>query len=389
MRVLVVAPLAATHMTAMVPLCWALRAGGHELLVACAPDMAPVVRGAGLCVAVVGADEPVHAQINARTSPDFFPATPFGDRTSQWGRFVWETAAEPQTAYADRRFDAYLRLARQWRPDVVLYDHIALIGRLLGAVLGVASISHRWGLDPTAGPFEDKVRRDLAPLCRKYDRESLPRPDLVLDPCPPCLQVEDAEPGLRMRYVPFNGTGVRPSWAGERPPRPRVCVCLGGTVLDVVSARPLHAIAEAFGAANELEIVVAVTPANRRAVGALPERFQVVESLPLQLFLDTCDLVVCAGGAGTGLTACAFGVPQVVLPQWFDQFDYGRRLADAGAGVTLPTLDEQSDTGGLRDTAEKIIGDGSYRTAARDIARQIEAAPAPATIVAKLVELAG
>jgi UDP:flavonoid glycosyltransferase YjiC (YdhE family) len=372
---------------AMVPVCWGLRLNGHDVLVACPPDLAGTVRSAGLSAVTIGEEVRLLAEIAANASPEWYPSVAFADRTSEWGRMVWELSTSHQVQYAAGHARAYLEFAQGWEPDLVLYDHITYTGRLVAAGLGVPSVSHRWGVDPTAGPFEDKVRADLLRTCAELGLPDFPEPDVLLDPCPPSMQVPDAPAGRPVRYVPFNGTGLLPDWAREPTRRPRICVCLGGTTLDVIGPRPVHRVAEAVAGRDDLDVIFALTAANREAVGALPDSVRVVEALPLSLFLESCSAVVSTGGSGTGLTATVFGVPQLVLPQWFDQFDYGSRLAAAGAGITVPTKEGQDDVAGLAAALDRLLTDPHFSTATEKLAAEIQAAPSPGEVAQQLAAL--
>nr|WP_187764651.1 nucleotide disphospho-sugar-binding domain-containing protein [Saccharopolyspora spinosa] len=225
----------------------------------------------------------------------------------------------------------YLRLAEAWRPSVLLVDVCALIGRVLGGLLDLPVVLHRWGVDPTAGPFSDRAHELLDPVCRHHGLTGLPTPELILDPCPPSLQASDAPQGAPVQYVPYNGSGAFPAWGAARTSARRVCICMGRMVLNATGPAPLL---RAVAAATELpgvEAVIAVPPEHRALLTDLPDNARIAESVPLNLFLRTCELVICAGGSGTAFTATRLGIPQLVLPQYFDQFDYARNLAAAGA----------------------------------------------------------
>ncbi|HTN03980.1 MAG TPA: nucleotide disphospho-sugar-binding domain-containing protein, partial [Planctomycetaceae bacterium] len=55
----------------------------------------------------------------------------------------------------------------------------------------------------------------------------------------------------------------------------------------------------------------------------------------LELF-PLCGAVVHHGGIGTTARALAAGIPQVLLPQAWDQCDNARRIEKIGAGIGLP-----------------------------------------------------
>ena len=69
---------------------------------------------------------------------------------------------------------------------------------------------------PSSGPLAARVGMDLADV--------RPAGDLVLDPCPPGMQVRLAAPSEPVRFVPYNGPSVLPDWlrraAGPAPGLP-------------------------------------------------------------------------------------------------------------------------------------------------------------------------
>jgi UDP:flavonoid glycosyltransferase YjiC (YdhE family) len=385
MRVLTVTPPGSSHLAAMVPLCWALRAAGHEVLVAALPDSVSAARGAGLNVVEIGTEQPT----DEGPGEDMFPAEAAGQRDTDLGRFIWHLLATDMAQHATDNVEEWLRVARAWGPDLLLVDPMALAGRILQGVLGVPAVAHRWGVDPTAGPFEEKVQELLAPLCGRLGLPGLPAPTLVIDPCPPSLQAEDAPTGQLIRYVPHNGTASLPEWALTRPAGRRICVCMGGTVMALAGPRSFLRTVDALAGLDDVDAVAALTPADRHTVGELPAGIRVVESLPLNLFLGTCDLLIHHGGSGTGLTGTSFGLPQLVLPQLADEFDYGRRLAEAGAGISIPDAAGQSDVDGIRAAITKLLADPGYAEAAQRLRAEIDAAPAPDTAVGVLEDLVG
>ncbi|GLZ36300.1 glycosyl transferase [Lentzea sp. NBRC 105346] len=360
---LMMPPPAASHVTAMVPLAWALRACGHEVLVAGQPDVLPVARSAGLSTVDVGEPADLTRAGQEAMPEDMFPASAFGDRHTDMGRYLWNMTAGAWVQHAEQHETAYLRVARAWRPDVVVSDSVTLVSRMVSAELDVPLVFLRWGVDPTAGPFEETAREHLSPLAD---------PALIIDPCPPSLQVEDAAPGHRFRYVPYNGAGSLPEWATGQASRPRVCICPGTSIMALTGPGPVRRVLQALDG-MDVEVVAALTTENRRMLGRVPTHVRVVESLPLNLFLGTCDVIVHHGGSGTGLTATAHGVPQLVLPQWTDQFDYGRRVGEAGAGISIADHCGQRDVDRLRRALTTLIAKPDYAFAAARLRAEMSA----------------
>ena len=92
-------------------------------------------------------------------------------------------------------------------------------------------------------------------------------------------------------------------------------------------------------------------------------------------------------GTGTTLTACAFGLPQLVLPQLGNESVWGARLADAGLALMLKDPSRQDDPAAVREAVRELLEDDRYATGARKIADEIGSLPAPAALVPELEAL--
>jgi UDP:flavonoid glycosyltransferase YjiC (YdhE family) len=388
MRVLLMATPVPSHLTPLTPLVWALRAAGHQVLLAGQPDLADAARAAGVSIVPVGA--PFHVE------DLLFEGLPDGRRPIEvrprpapavlgnYGR-VWMT-------HAKYLLPRYLEVAREYRPDLILSDPLEYSALVVGGVLGVPVVQHRWGVDAISTPARHAVRPAFAGICRRLGLAGLPDPTVLLDPCPPALQLTEAEPGTPIRYVPFNGAGELPSWvraAGTGPGSAgvrRVAVTLGGT-LAVNGVPFLRRLLAALGGRPGIELVATVDARHRDALGAVPDGVHVVDPTPLDLFLPGCAAVVHHGGSGTTMTATAFGRPQLVLPQLADHFGHGDRLAALGAGLALDTAEAQHDPALLRDALDALLTEPGYAKAAAELRADIERAPSPARVAADLARL--
>jgi glycosyltransferase len=249
-------------------------------------------------------------------------------------------------------------------------------------------VRHRLGPDWFSGAFEAALSRRLRGLCCGVGLAGLPEPALIVDPCPASLQVPGVPVGRAVRFVPFNGSGVVPDWVERRASGPRVCVSLGTHVLRMNGVPLFRRVVEAVCGLGGVEVVAAVSAGDRVLVGELPAGVRLVESVPLNLFLGGCDVVVHHGGAGTGLTTAAFGLPHLVLPQFADQFTFAERVAAAGVGVQVADVAGQADAAVLQAAVRRLLEESAYRRAAGRLAEQIEQTPSPAELVPTLDQLA-
>ncbi|TVZ80510.1 glycosyltransferase [Streptomyces sp. BK340] len=384
MRVLMTSFPKPSHFAHMVPLAWALRASGHEVIAAAQPDLAPMVASAGLSMAQVGghyyADDLMlrHLHDGRRLLELTDPTTP---RSLQDSAKTWQMHAR----YVLPR---YLEFARQWKPDLILSEKLEFAGPIVAKALGIPSVHHRFGVDAYTDPGLAAASDSLHMSCERLGLDGYPEASLILDPCPPELQMPGLKPGRSVRHVPFNGAGLMPSWA-RRGERRRVCVSLGNQTLLLNGVPLLRHVIEAFEGLDHLEVLVTAESRYLEAIGDVPHHVRIVEPTPLNLFLDSCDLLISHGGPGTMLTALGMGIPQLILPQWTGHFETGSRLAELGAGRTLENAADQDNPLLVREAVLALLEEDGYRKAAMGLADSMKSLPTPAELVPDLEALAG
>jgi UDP:flavonoid glycosyltransferase YjiC (YdhE family) len=93
-------------------------------------------------------------------------------------------------------------------------------------------------------------------------------------------------------------------------------------------------------------------------------------------------VVVCHGGSGTVFGALAAVVPVVVVPVFADQFENGRRVAAAGAGVVVEVdggsrarVVDERDAPRIQDAVQTVLATAHYRERTQAIAAAIVLAP--------------
>ncbi|MEV5753959.1 nucleotide disphospho-sugar-binding domain-containing protein [Actinoallomurus sp. NPDC052308] len=366
-----------SHLYAMVPLAWACRAAGHDVLVATQPALLDTVRRTGLPVVPVGHDVDALAAFRDIALP---PAEPAGGARPRGGPRVLGLFA----ALAESMVDDLIALGRTWQADLVVYEPTAMAGPLAAAALGVPAVRHLYGTDllGAAGPF---LAEALDPLRRKLGLGDVDLSGVAtVDPCPAGLQVPVASRRVPMRYTPFNGPGTFPR-PSARSGRPRVCVTWGTTPARVDRRLFLAGEVTRAIAGLDVDVVVAVTSAQRELLGELPREVWVVESAPLHLLLPECDLVVGHGGAGTILTAVANGLPMLLIPCLPDHVRHAARAGEAGAAVVLPARCDDAEP--IRNGLTELLATPAHHTAAERLRRELAEQPTPAQVVGELERL--
>jgi len=373
MRVLFVSTPGAGHVFPMVPLAWALRAAGHEVLVA-TTDTGLVAERAGLPVVDLAPDvdfDAVRVRM-MRDEPQLAKQVLTGKLADV--RMVVTAFARLSALLSD----GLVAAASTWSPDLIVQSQLQGAGLVAAAKVDVPLVEHGFGFARTDG-MPALFRDHMAEVFDRYGVD-LPTRHAGIDVAPPSM-LDGPPQGWSMRYVPYNGGATLPAWLDTPPERPRIAVTVG----TVVPARDgLSSLRRLVDAASQVdaEFVLALGKADPAALGPLPANVRPVGWVPLSSLLPTCQAIVHHGGAGTTLTALACGVPQLVLPTGADR--YINAEAVRGRGTAVVSSPEDVTDLELRS----LLDSHQLRTAADEVRREIEALPSPADMVARLVQFA-
>ncbi|PYC63452.1 glycosyl transferase family 28 [Micromonospora arborensis] len=416
MRVLITVIAVKTHLYNAVPLAWALRAAGHDVRVAGQPDLADAITAAGLTAVPVG-EELAMGRSSSGPRGQTFRA--HGGGMLPPDELTWEHALGAFTVacpveyefFADQTvLDDLVGYARQWQPDLVIWDALTFSGAIAAHASGAAHARLLFGIDYVTRMYDGFVRlRDQQPAERRedpvaewlagrlarYGCESHPGLDRELmtgqaciDPTPSWMQTPLDLPWLPMRFVPYNGGEAAPDWVYERPDRPRVCLSLGMSGRDLFGGDQVSVV-ELVTALATLDVEVVATLTAGQLDGArLPDNVRVVDFVPLNDLLPTCAAIVQHGGFGTLGNVLTHGVPSLTVPApWWDERDLGRHLHERGAGLLLEP--ERITPAALTDAVRELLTDPRHRENAEDVRREILATPSPAAVTSALEQLAG
>jgi UDP:flavonoid glycosyltransferase YjiC (YdhE family) len=377
------------HVFPLVPLAWATRSAGHQVLVITAGSALEATGGAGLPAfdAAPGFDITDTFRSFASRHPGIAP----GSSPGQGASSVFERDRLPVVAgmfaeVSDRMAGRAVEVARAWRPDLVVHTPMDGAGLVAAAAVGAPVIEHGLGLT-TGDVFRRPLAERLRPTAERLGVSAeLGDPAAVIDTCPPSMRQPGTEPGLAMRYPPYNGGGRLPDWLIEPADRPRVCVTLGSVVPMMGGTALIPGIVEAFSTLD-VEVVLALGNADLSGLGTMPANVRVGGWVPLSELLPSCAAIVHHGGAGTTGTALAIGVPQLVLPHGADQ--HMNAAAVVRRGVGLSHLPSEVDVETLRAALRCLLEERELAQAALEVRMENAGRPAPSEIVPRLTELAG
>ncbi|MFC6011110.1 glycosyltransferase [Nocardia lasii] len=335
-------------MTPLLPLATAAREQGHEVVLAAAPEHAPLLRRRGFTTWAVG---PTFADMrNFRRARENFDALPPAHQMATDIHAVFGTASAGRVTELGP-------LMRQWNPQLVVHDPTEFAAPVIARTVDAARVVHGIGVTPVAPQrrlLEHAARATIARWGGPSDTDLFET--LYLDPCPPSLRIPNADT----------------AFARSLSIRPAVQCDTGGDFVYLTlgnNAAP-RLLSEALRGLQHLDIVVGADP---KALGSQPSNVHVAEHFP---GLAGCRAVIHHGGAATTFSAFAHGVPQLVLPQAADNFVNAAAALRTGAALTLSPASVSAAA--VADAVHRLLVDPRFRRSAETPRDEIAALPTAA-----------
>lgn len=359
------------HVFPLVPLARALRSAGHDVLLATAAD-GLAVGASGLPVEDVAPDLKFD-----RIALRMMLRHPVIARRELAGTAGTRGVALLFGAVNERLADGLSVLAGRWRPDLVVYEPLAVAAALAAATAGVPAVLHENSLFD--GPTLVEVTAgQLARARQRHGVGALPPPAATVSIAPPSVLPDRT--GWPMRAVPYSGEGTIPDWLSAPAARRRIAVSRS----TVRGPGRDHLMGTVVAAAGRVDAeFVLIRPDRRVAAMSLPANVRTVDWVPLPPVLTTCAAIVHHGGAGTALAALSAGVPQLVVNGPGDRRHNGRLIAARGAGLAT---DERNVTAA---TLDRLVCDSDLVRNAIAVRDEMAAMPAPQQLVPRLEALVG
>jgi glycosyltransferase len=439
MRVAFVIWPASAHLYPLVPLAWALKAAGHEVVVTSHPAIADEVAAMGLTpVSICEADSTpllgpaspyVEERVDLKKITEALAFTKDDPDREHWNVLtqyyvpsMWDflpyrgDPTEPMPA-----MDGLVTFFRTWEPDLVLWDPCMPGGAVAAKAVGAAHA--RWWTCPdvfcasidrvnrvkAAGvevdnPLAETVRGMADRYGVEVDQELLVG-QFTVNPQPPAVgPFVSAEP-LSLRWIPHAKQQVMPDWIYPKPERPRVAISLGLSERSFMADGWAHipALLEAVSVLD-IEVVATLNDKQLSQVDKIPDNVRVVDFVPLNQLISTCDLLIHHGGMGTVTPAIANGVRQIVVdfvghdihvtPGSGDRlgrsrYSLGPALAryvtDSGAGLVMNVANP--DPLEMREQILRVLNESSFQDQADRLRSEWLATPSPSEFVPTLERL--
>lgn len=283
--------------------------------------------------------------------------------------------------------EAMLSSLRDYQPDVIVADSMALWGKLFAIKLGVPFVCstttfafNKESAQVMQQGFGDllklllslpKINRQLKRLReRGYMVKSIL--DVVQNDNDTNTIVYTSryfQPSAETfsdKYV-FVGPSVT-----ERPPlprasdRPRVYISMGTVNNDMpeLYRTCIRALADKY------ELLISVGhQVDPSSLGELPPHVAAAQHVDQMAVLADCDAFLTHCGMNSVSEALYCGVPLVLFPQTAEQRGVANRTAELGAGMMLTDTSESA----IRAAVDSVIADGKYREGAAKIRESFRA----------------
>jgi MGT family glycosyltransferase len=294
---------------------------------------------------------------------------------------------------------------RALAPDYLLIDTKSLWGRLAGQILEIPAItlSVVFAIQPESigvpdlarflysGANGEKLLRGLvefsryAAASRQVDRcYGTVSPGIIEylgNPQPLNVIFTSREFQLQGNAFDYRYQFVGPSIPPERdvtggfpvdwlkPDRPLIYVALGTTYN--LAPEFYSACLLAF-ADMPVRVVLSTGPGGAKDLGPTPDNFLIRESVPQVPVLRRASVFVTHGGMNSTNEALCCGVPMVVIPQAGDQHLTALRIAELGAGLTIPRGEVSVER--LRETVTRVLACSNFRQRSQELAKSMKEA---------------
>ena len=382
MRVLFSSTWGYGHVLPMVPLARAFVAAGHTVHWAASGDAGQLVTAAGIDAVPAGLDGQGAADAQRRLRAALTTVRPQEKAAFAFPTMFGEWATPPMVR-------DLLPLARDLQPDLLVHEAAEHAVPLVGALLGVPSVTHAvGGAVPPA--FLSEVGERLGWLWSEHGLTTPPYAGAFtatyLDICPAAVQmvpVDHIPTRQPLRPVTYSGEPAPlPAGVGADDPRPLVYLTLG----TVHNEAPVLRAAVEGVAGLDARVLVTIGPdGDPCALGPVPPHVTVARWVNQAEVLPHCAVVVSHGGSGTFLGALGLGLPQLCLPQAADQFRNAAAVVRTGAGLALAP--DAATPEAVCAALRRVLVEDAFRSAAAGLADTIRAMPGPAEVVTVLERL--
>ncbi|KAA6453954.1 macrolide family glycosyltransferase [Bacillus atrophaeus] len=279
-------------------------------------------------------------------------------------------------------------LYKEDQPDLIVYDFIALAGKLLADKLQVPAVrlcsSYAQNESFQMGTEEmlKQVKEAEAEFQAFLEQENLPAVSFEQLAIPEAFNIVFMPRSFQIKNETFDDRFcfIGPSLGKrseqerlllkEKGDRPLMLISLG----TAFNAWPefYQMCMEAFGGAKWHVIMSVGKSIEPDSLGDIPDNFTVRQSVPQLDVLAEADVFISHGGMNSTMEAMNEGVPLVVIPQMHEQELTAQRVEELGLGIYLPK--EEVSVPRLQQAIGNIFSDKEIHSRVKDMQKDVKEA---------------
>ncbi|WP_406589907.1 macrolide family glycosyltransferase [Bacillus atrophaeus] len=274
------------------------------------------------------------------------------------------------------------------QPDLIVYDFIALAGKLLADKLQVPAVrlcsSYAQNESFQMGTEEmlQQVKEAEAEFQAFLEQENLPAVSFEQLAIPEAFNIVFMPRSFQIKNETFDDRFcfIGPSLGKrseqerlllkEKGDRPLMLISLG----TAFNAWPefYQMCMEAFGG-SEWRVIMSVGKSiEPDSLGDIPDNFTVRQRVPQLDVLTEADVFISHGGMNSTMEAMNEGVPLVVIPQMHEQELTAQRVEELGLGIYLPK--EEVSVPRLQQAIGNIFSDKEIHSRVKDMQKDVKEA---------------
>ncbi|MEC1612851.1 glycosyltransferase [Bacillus mojavensis] len=272
-------------------------------------------------------------------------------------------------------------------PDLIIYDFIALAGKLFADKLDIpviklcSSYAQNESFQLGSEDMLLKMKEAEAEFKAYLEQEQLPAVSFEQLAVPEALNIVFMPKSFQIQHETFDDRFcfVGPS-LGKRTEQESLEIEKGDGPLMLISlgtafnAWPefYKMCIEAFRNSSWQVIMSVGKTIDPKSLDEIPVNFTIRQSVPQLEVLAKADLFISHGGMNSTMEAMNAGVPLVVIPQMYEQELTAKRVDELGLGVYLPK--EEVTVSRLQEAVQAVSGDQEVLSRVKNMQKDVKEA---------------
>ncbi|MGX4765490.1 macrolide family glycosyltransferase [Bacillus mojavensis] len=272
-------------------------------------------------------------------------------------------------------------------PDLIIYDFIALAGKLFADKLHIpviklcSSYAQNESFQLGSEDMLLKMKEAEAEFKAYLEQEQLPAVSFEQLAVPEALNIVFMPKSFQLQHETFDDRFcfVGPS-LGKRTEQESLEIEKGDGPLMLISlgtafnAWPefYKMCIEAFRNSSWQVIMSVGKTIDPESLDEIPANFTIRQSVPQLEVLAKADLFISHGGMNSTMEAMNAGVPLVVIPQMYEQELTAKRVDELGLGVYLPK--EEVTVSRLQEAVQAVSGDQEVLSRVKNMQKDVKEA---------------